>query len=118
MTGKHPLITAFLMMFLPAVLVIVLLLFLSRGDNSLALYLICLWGVFLPVCTLPSFLAGKKGLHPFLCALPGIILILLPLYGAVGAGMAGAVLGLVACVTGQEWQKQKTETRRHGHGKK
>ncbi len=118
MTGKHPLVRAFLLMAVPPLAVIALLLLLARTDLSLVYHLLVLWVLFPLACILPAFLAGKRGLHPFLCTLPGFLLMLLPLYGAVGAGAACLVLGLVACVAGQEWQKQKNPSRSNRHGKK
>ncbi|MBQ4639748.1 MAG: hypothetical protein IJB69_04425 [Clostridia bacterium] len=116
MTAKHPLILAFIRMVLPPVAVTGLLFLLSYTDTSLAVYFLCLWGLFPAACILPSFLSGKQGLHPFLCTVPGFLLMLLPLPGALGAGLCGVVLGLVACVAGQEWQKQKNPSRRKHHG--
>lgn len=116
MTAKHPLLRAACLLLIPPA-VILLLFLLSRTDASVAVYLFCLWGVFLSSCILCSFFAGKQGIHPFLCTGAGFLLALLSMPGTVGCGLAGAVLGLISCVAGQEWQKQKTQTRRHGHGK-
>ena len=47
-----------------------------------------------------------------------ILLMLLPLLMSPVPGITGAIVGLVGCVAGLTWQRQKTTKRRHGHGKK
>ncbi len=89
----------------------------SQGDDSLLLFLLCLWGAYPLAVIFSAFQGGKEGLHPFLFALSGLILVMLPLLGAVATGALSMVLGIVACVTGREWQKHRGPGRRKHHGK-
>lgn len=106
-----------LLLLIPLLIILLLYVF-SHSDTAVAVYLVFLWGLFPLSCALCSFFAGKQGMHPFVCTVPGILLMLLPLFQGVITGMIGAVVGLVGCVAGLTWQRQKTTKRRHGHGKR
>lgn len=108
---------ASLLLLIPLLIILLLYVF-SHSDTAVAVYLVCLWGVFPISCALCSFFAGKQGMHPFVCTVPGILLMLLPLLMSPVPGITGAIVGLVGCVAGLTWQRQKTTKRRHGHGKK
>lgn len=105
-------------MMLPCAAVLALLFLLSFTGMDAGLFLICLWAVTPLTVVLSAFAGGKRGLHPFACTLPGFLLLMLPLPAATACGLLCVVAGLVACVAGQEWQKQNNHTRSNRHGPK
>ena len=89
------------------------------GETGALLYLLHLY-IALPLAAiLFPFFAGKKGVHPMAAFFPvGGMLLLLPVYRSPGVGLICLLLSLVASVAGQEWEKQKNQTKGSHHGRK